>query len=288
MNRRLLAAAVAVLALTGCSDSTGTAPPTARPAAAVSAPLDVTALPLGAPPGVTFLGSGELHWRGRTVATDFPGDALYADLLGVAGGRLVVTAYQGRGTRFWAIDRSGHAERLGGTYDSTDHAPALVASTGHLWIHAGDRTTPWRLTELDARTGRELATYRERPTGLAPADQALVDRWLDGRPDPSPLRDRDGSLTADVRTRLDGTGVTTAHLRVRTSDGDRLARFSFDLGTQGTVDRVAFEGVDHVLALVTASYARRTGPAQVVVRCAVTTQTCERATEVGGVMALRR
>ena len=259
----------------------------------MSPPLDATALPLGEPPAVTYLAGGELHWRGRTVPSDFPADALYAELLGVAGDRLVVTAYQGRGARFWAIDRTGHAERLGGTYVSTDHGPALVASTGHLWIHAGDRTTPWSLTELDARTGSLVATYHQPdvPTGLAPADQALVDGWFDGTDEPGPLkaRTRDGSRAADVRTRPDGQGATTLRVRVRdTAAGTELARYAFDLGTHGTVDDLVFEDDDHVLVLLTTAYSRRTGPAQVVVRCAVSTQTCERATEVGGVIALRR
>jgi hypothetical protein len=229
------------------------------------------------------------------VPTDFPADALYVHLLGVAGGRLVATAYQDGGseptTRFWTLDRSGRAERLGSGYESRDNPPRLVPDTGHLWIYTADRTTPWTIWEVDARTGRELASYHQprAPRGLAPADQAVVDAWLTGGTEPTPFSatTRDGSREAAVRLQLDGSGASTAVLRVRsTSDDATLARLAVDLGTQGSVDDVVLEDRDHVLLLVTASSSRRRGPEQVVVRCGVTTLTCERATEVGGVIAL--
>ena len=310
--KRVAVLGAAVLVLGGCSSDVGSSPtegvttstsPSSDSSSDTSIEpppatgvIDVAGLPAGSPPGLTHLAGGELHWRGRTVPTDLPDDIYYPSILGVAGGRLVLTAYQTSGeeppTRFWAVDPTGNVERLGRGYDAEQYAPALVGSTGHLFVWNADRTTPWTIREVDAGTGRELATYDadRKPQGLAPDDQALVDAWLKGRrlEDYRQDRTRDGSLSARARSRVAGTGAVVTRVDVvRTADGGRLARFSFDTTAEdSSFDGVRFEDRDHVLVLLTLSSSRRGGDQQVVVRCAVDSGTCERATPVGGVIAL--
>ncbi len=302
-------AVLAVLAVltAGCGGDAAPAPgrAAAEPATATAAAtattapgpavLDVTALPQGPPPRVDHLADGRLTHAGRTVATDFPRDALYAEILGAVDGAVVVTAYQGAGAqggdRFWAIDRSGHARRLGGTYRSYDYAPRLVAGTGHLWVHYEDRTSPRTIWEVDARTGRQLAAYDhgQVPHGLAAADQALVDAWVARRravPD-TEATTRDGSLRATTRSVNPDAGTFVDEVVVRRSaDRSVAARFDFARTEVGEVDRVVFEDRAHILVLVTVSATRRDGAQQVIVRCSVDDGSCERATELGGTMAL--
>jgi hypothetical protein len=310
--KRVAALGAAVLVLGGCSSDVGPSP-TERVTTSASPPsdsssgtsiepapatgvIDVAGLSAGSPPELTHLADGELHWRGRTVPTDLPDDIYYPSILGAASGRLVLTAYQTRGeepsTRFWAVDRTGHAERLGRGYDAEQYLPALVGTTGHLFVWNADRTTPWTIREVDARTGRELATYDEDrlPQGLAPDDQARADAWLKGKrlEDYRQDRTRDGSLSARARSLVAGTGAVVTRVDVvRTADDSRLARFSFDTTTEdSSFDGVRFEDRDHVLVLLTLASSRRGGDQQVVVRCAVDSGTCERATPVGGAIAL--
>ncbi len=199
---------------------------------------------------------------------------------------MVVTGYQGRGERFWSIDATGHARRLGGTYQSYDYAPRLVVSTGHLWVQHTDRTSPRTIWEVDARTGREVATYRndQLPHGLAPADQALIDAWVERRvavPD-TEATSPDGSLRTRTPT-VSGTGPSVV---VRAADRSVVARFAFPQTQYGGVARVVFEDDQRVLVLLTLGITKGGGERQVVVRCSVADQTCERATDVGGAMAL--
>lgn len=291
-----LACVVASAVLAGCgggppAPSAGPPPPEPVAAATTAAPVvDPETLPLGPPPEVAFLANGVLQWQGRQVPTDLPGDAVYLTILGAVDGQVVVTGYQGRGAaageRFWAIDRTGHARRLGGTYRSHDYAPRLVAPTGHVWIQHTDRTGPRTIWEVDVRTGREVATYRgdELPRGLAPTDQALIDAWVERRvavPD-TEATSPDGSLRARTPT-VSGTGPSVV---VRAAGAGAVARFAFPATQYGGVERVVFEDDQRVLVLFTLSNTRRGGEQQVVVRCDVAQQTCERATDVGGSMAL--
>ena len=66
----------------------------------------------------------------------------------------------------------------------------------------------------------------------------------------------------------------------------RHGRFTFAAPTYAGVDKVLFEDADHVLVLVTVSFTRRRGPQQAIVRCSLEEAVCERATGVGGNMAL--
>ena len=264
------------------------------PAAQATVAIDVSLLPAGPPPRVDYLGDGRLRWHGRTTSTDFPSEAVSAEILGSVGGRPVLTAYQEAGSasgeRFWAIDEDGSARRLGGTYRSYDYTPRLVASTGHLWVHFSDRTSPRTIWELDARTGREIATYADNrvPQGLAAPDQALVDAWVDRRravPD-TEARTRDGALVARTRSAVLATGTGETVLVRRTSDRTVVGRFTFPVSVGGGVARVVFEDGDHVLVLTTVSFTRRQGPQQAIVRCSLSLATCERTTEIAGNMAL--
>lgn len=275
LARALLAAVLAVLPLVHGTGGKATPPV-----------IDVAALPLGAPPAVTYAVGRELHWRGRSIETDYPAGHGIGTVLGVAGGRLVVDA----GDRFWGIDPSGHAVRLGRSYQSYDYAPRLVRSTAHLWVHYEDRTTPRTIWEIDARTGRQLAAYphNEVPRGLAPADQALVDAWVARRdvvPDTTDRTDR-GRLEAGTTSRVDGDGTVLETVSVRRVGGSRLAAFTFASTDGDGVGRVLFEDRQHVLVLTTVSATRRGGPQQAVVRCSVTDGSCELATPVGGQQSL--
>jgi hypothetical protein len=271
--------------------STGTTAAAAQPADPGF--IDVAALPSGAPPKVDSVADGVLRRGGRAVRTDLPADAAYLRLLGVVDGRVVVHGMQvdaTGGERFWAVDAAGHAERLGGSYESYTYTPELVQSTAHIWVHHENRTTPRTIWELDARTGREIAAYAHNrvPHGLAPADQALVDAWVQRRPvvPDTEARTRDGSLRAVTRSVNPAAGVFGDSVVVRrVSDRTVLGQFTFRSRDDG-VDRVVFEDRSHVLVLVTVSYSRKHGYQQAIVRCSLTDGTCERATDVGGNMAL--
>jgi hypothetical protein len=297
LTRAASAAALAgALVLTGCSAGAGgPASVPDAPSEASPAVIDVAALPLGAPARVPTLVDGVLRWRGRTVRTAFPADAAYPELLGAVDGRPVVTALSGKGVRsgdrFWSIGPDGSLRRLGGTYPTYDYGPRLVAATGHLWAQHTDRTSPLTLWEVDARTGRQLAVYHRRaPHGLAPADQALVDAWVQRRRAVPETEDRtrDGELKASLGTpsRAPGSYADVVVVR-RTSDHAEVARFAFAVGeVGGGVQRVVFEDDAHVLALVTLSSSVRRGTQQAVVRCDVATGACERTTEVSAQVAL--
>lgn len=295
------AGVVAVLLVAGCDSDSGSDArpglPAGAPAASPTAapvPMDVAQLPLGDPPTVTYLAGGQLHWRGRTVATDLTADASLLSILGSAGDRLVLTGYaadrRDPGTRFWALDASGHAVRLGRTYETYDYAPVLVPSTGHLWVHYSSRGDVSRtIWELDARTGDQLGVWADDrlPRGLAPADQALVDAWVARRDVVPGSRTRDGSLAALVRSSVDGTGHVTEQVVVRrVADREVLARFALASPDNGGVGAVVFAGRGHVLVQFSAGETRRSGPRELILRCTVADGTCERATEVGGAVAL--
>ncbi|QIG43046.1 hypothetical protein G5V58_10000 [Nocardioides anomalus] len=294
--RASVAALVGVaLLLTGCHADDGRAVPEPAAPAAQPVVIDVTTLPLGPPTLVPTLVDGTLTWRGTTVRTSFPAQAVHAEILGAVDGRPVVTAYvedgEDSGDRFFSLAADGSVRRLGATYQTYDYGPRLVASTGHVWAQHTDRTSPLTLWEVDARTGEQLAVYHRRaPHDLAPADQALVDAWVHRRRAAPETEDRthDGALKASVRTLTLGTGSSVPAVVVRrTADRAELARFPFAVDDlTGSVDRVVFEDDEHVLALVTLSSTRRHGTRQAVVRCGVATGACERVTEVSGQVAL--
>ena len=289
--RAVNAVVAATLVLLG---STSPAVP-AQAATSKPAPIDVAGLPLGRPPAVDYLAGGELQHHGRTVANDLPADAVEPQILGAVDGRPVVTAFISAGPRsgqrFWTLGSTGHAEQLGGVYQSYDYAPRLVARTGHVWVQYTDRTSPRTIWEIDARTGREIAVYRHDrlPRGLAPADQALVDGWVERReviPD-TYARSRDRSLVAVTRSVSAAAGVFNSQVTVRrASDNDQVARFLFPVPQSGGVSRVVFEDRGHILVLTTVSFTRRRGAQDTIVRCSVLGGTCERATEIGGDQAL--
>jgi len=304
-TRRTLAAIGAVLAavvVAGCDADPGpphtteaaSAPSGSAPAEAGPQVIDVAALPVGAPPRADHLAGGTLHWHGRSVPTDFPADAVGPVILGDVDGLAVVTAYAvdgpSSGDRFWAVDASGHAQRLGGTYESYDYFPRLVEETGHIWVHHDNRTTARTMWELDARTGEEIAVYAHSqvPHGLAPADQALVDAWVARRDDvpETEARTVDGSLVAKTRSVQLGQKWADAVVVRQSADRGRVARFTFPENREGGVERVVFEDSEHILVLVTDSYTRRLGSQQVIVRCSVLDGSCERTTDIGGNMAL--
>jgi hypothetical protein len=302
-----VAVGAALLALAGCSsgeqepsatDSHGeTAAAAAAPAASASATppvVDVTQLAAGRPPRAAYVAGGVLHWHGRTTNTDFPASGIDPQILGPVDGRPVVVAFQADGAdsgdRFWVIDDAGHARRVGRSYEVYDYSPRLVAATGHIWIQNEDRSTPRTIWELDARTGRQIAAWGHNsvPRGLAPDDQALVDAWVHRRqvvPD-TEAGSADGSLLAKTISVQLGESFGEAVVVRRTSDRSEVARFVFPTGVYSHVSRVVFEGRGHVMVLTSVSYTRRRGAQQAIVRCSIRTASCERATEIGGNMAL--
>jgi hypothetical protein len=303
-TRAITTGVVIVMALlTGC-DAGSSAPRAAEESSPPPAPspsvaagpevIQVAGLPTGAPPRVAYLAGGSLHWHGRTVRTDLPAAALSPMILGAVDGRPVVFAYvvdpPDSGDRFWTIDVSGRAQRLGRTYQYYDYEPRLVEETGHIWVQYGNRTTRRTIWEIDGRTGQELAAYphNQVPHGLAPADQALVDAWVERREALGVFdaTSRDGSLTATVRSVDLGAGWGETIVVRQTSDRTPVASFTFPDHGDGGVDQVVFEDGAHVLVLVTDSNTRRHGPQQAVVRCSVVDGSCELATGIGGNVAV--
>lgn len=334
--RRLAAtaalASVLVLGLAACGDEPvpGTtdpstdpsAPPSAAPtapatpapttAATTDAPDDgalrLDDLAVGPAPGVDYLAGATLRVDGRTVETDLPARVTSARLMGVAGGRVVVEGFlEGArgGTHYWAVDRSGRTQELGdGPYESYGSAPVLVEETGHLWVTYSDRGTGASTTwELDVATGRELLELRgddDVPSGLAPADQAVLDRF-EGQGDVVPgaptVTSPDGTLTAVIAERALG-GTLTYRLVVRHAD-DREVVLRLPIAP-GPVPPgaevsdvlpgpVLFEDDAHVLLVLTnvtgdASYVDTT-TRRAVVRCDLD-GACERATDVVEAVAL--
>ncbi|WP_193610268.1 hypothetical protein [Nocardioides lijunqiniae] len=202
-SRRLALVAVTVTALAGalaaCGEeesdgpssapsSSSSAPSSAAPSKAAftpkSAPLpegvvDPFELPLGKPPAIDHAVGTTLVLDGRPLETDLPGTSV--QIMGTVDKRVVVTgaAPGDTLTSFWAVDESGHAQRLGtGGYESYSYPPILVEETGHLWVNFDDRGTGRRVVrEIDVRSGEELQklTSPVEPSGLDPADQAALD-----------------------------------------------------------------------------------------------------------------
>ena len=279
---------VLVMALAGCTSSDdGNAPGTSQrasdPATADAPSVSVESLPLGDPPrGLPYIVDDVLHWRGREITFQLPGvrAGVGVTMLGSVDGRMVVTNLD----RFWAIDPNGQVQQLGHEdYSSYDYTPRLVASTGHIWVHYTDRTSPRTLWEIDARTGQDIAVYRRDalPTGLAPADQALIDAWVERR---DVIGHSSGTLSPDrsllVIAGDAGTG-SGARISVIRGNADKkkrtvAAQFFFEPGLR-TVDQIYFEDDDHFLALV---WLQVRGRPAAIIRCSVSTRSCERATDV--------
>jgi hypothetical protein len=298
MTRPALAVGAALLVLVaGCSDDTTStsatysssplsALPTATPSAAPApALIRIANLPQGPPPAIDYFAGRQLHYAGRDISTDWPGDAHGLEILGVVDGHVIVTSVE----RFWSIDATGHVERLGRDYQWYDYSPRLVEQTGHLWVYYQDRTTPQSIWEIDARTGEEIAAYHHYrvPHGLAPADQRLVDAW-DGRlPAASDFfaRNHDRSLVAIVGSGDVADGAGSYAIVVR-RPSDKVVEARFTLGRDVRyLSRIRFEDSRHLLLLLELKAKHRREP-RVIVRCSVDDGTCERATDIDSQMAL--
>ncbi|WP_134739495.1 hypothetical protein [Nocardioides sp. 503] len=198
--RRMALVAVTVTALAGAlaacgeeqpseekASSPSSEPPSKAPFTPKSAPLpdgvvDPFELAMGEPPAIDHTVGTTLVIDGRPLETDLPGTSV--QMMGTVDGRVVVTGSAPGDflTSFWAVDESGHAQRLGkGGYETYSYPPVLVEETGHLWVNYDDRGTGQRVIwEIDVRTGEQLQklTTPDEPSDLDPADQAALDVYF--------------------------------------------------------------------------------------------------------------
>lgn len=216
------------------STPTSVAPdPTATPQPVPDGVIDPVALPAGEPLSIDSVVDGTIRYGGRTIETDLP-PGTSVGIMGEVDELVVVsgTLPDDYPTRYWAVDRTGHAQLLGdGGYESYNYPAFLVPETGHVWVNYSDRGTGRTfIWQLDVRSGVELLELRngDEPPPLDPADQAVLDVYRNGAPYPqdAAAQSPDGSLVA-ATARADGRPAVVVRRAA-----DEVLRIAFARGRE--------------------------------------------------------